>query len=276
MPYPSGKLAALAVLLFVLGACGPLEGPPRTTVTVTGDKFSKKIELAGIPLHMKNGIDLFWMLRSYVNPETRQTDHQIYIEWTYEGGSPGRYFAADDTARSLPVENIHRESCAFNKCPRTDTVGIAIDEATLRKRAATGFQVKLTGQDGYSAILDIRSDTITAQLQAEDRILNPPGGMSSQAAAASANARTPDGKPFLGVAPFDLPFGIGVQVNRVDPNTPAAAAGFQIGDLLLSYNGQPITSAKQFRDLILQTTPGSLVPIEIERHQQPMTLSAQM
>jgi S1-C subfamily serine protease len=117
---------------------------------------------------------------------------------------------------------------------------------------------------------------ITAQLQAEDSIYNAPAGVTAQAAAASANALTADGKPHLGVAPFDLPFGVGVQINRVDPNTPAEAAGFQIGDLVQSYNGQPVTNAQQFSDLILQTKPVTLVPIEIKRHQQPMTLSAQM
>jgi hypothetical protein len=276
MPHRSGKLVAIAALLLSIAACGPLT-QPRTTVNVIGDKFSKEIELDGVPLHdPTNGINLFWMLRSFVNPQTHTTTHQIYVEWTYTGQSSGRYRAADDTARSLPVENLFKESCAFNKCPRTDTIGIGIDEAILRKRAPTGFQVKLTGQDGTSGILDITSQMINAQLQAEDRITNPPTGVSAQAAAASANARTPDGKPFLGVAPFDLPFGVGVQVNRVDHNTPAEAAGFQNGDLLLTYNGQPITSAQQFSDLILQTKPGSLVPIEIKRHQQPMTLSAQM
>jgi S1-C subfamily serine protease len=117
---------------------------------------------------------------------------------------------------------------------------------------------------------------INAQLQAEDRILNPPTGVTAQAAAASANARTADGKAFLGVAPMDLPFGLGVSLARVDPNTPAQAAGLQEGDMVFSYNGQAITSADEFRNLILRTTPGSRVPIEIRRGTNKMTLSIQM
>jgi len=74
MPYRSGKLAAIAVLVLALAACGPLGPPPRTTVNVLGDKFSKEIELQGIPLHdPTNGDDLFWMLRSFVNPQTGET-----------------------------------------------------------------------------------------------------------------------------------------------------------------------------------------------------------
>jgi hypothetical protein len=273
MSYRSGKLAAIAVLLLALAACVP----PRTTVNVIGDKFDKEITLEGIPLHdPNNGTDLFWMLRSFVNPQTHTTTHQVYVSWVYPGRSSGRYWAADDTARDLPVNMIRRDSCPFGKCDRTDTLGIAIEEATLRKRAPTGFQVKLSAQDGTYGILDITPQMIAAQLQAEDRIYNAPAGASAKAAAASANALTADGKPHLGVVPFDLPFGVGVQINRIDRNTPAEVAGFQIGDLVRSYNGQPVTSAQQFIDLILQTKPGTLVPIEIKRHQQPMTLTAQM
>ena len=273
----SGKLVAVAGLLLGLAACGPLGSPPRTTVNVIGDKFSREIELQGIPLHdPTNGIDLFWEIRSFVNTQTRTATHQIYVEWTYTGQSSGRYHAADDTARPLPVQNIYKESCAFNKCPRTDTIGIDIDEATLRRRAATGFQVKLSAQDGSSGILDITRQMINAQLQAEDRIHGAPPGVSPVAAAAAANARTADGKPFLGVAPMDLPFGVGVMLTRVDRNTPAEAAGLKEGDMVLSYDGHPIDKAKQLTDQILLTRPGSLVPIEIKRGADKMTLSAQM
>jgi len=100
--------------------------------------------------------------------------------------------------------------------------------------------------------------------------------MTAQAAAASANARTPDGKPFLGVAPMDLPFGLGVMLQRVDHNTPAEAAGLKQGDTVLSYNGHPIDKAKQLTDQILLTKPGSIVPVEIERGSDKMTISVQM
>ena len=272
----SGKLTAIAVLLLALVACGSLAPPPRTTVNVIGDKFSKDITLEG--LVAKEGFDgngVAWMLRSFVNPQARTATHQIYVDWFFPGHGTTKYRAADDTARALQTQQIYKENCGRN-CGQTNTIVIEVDEPTLRKRAATGFQVKLSGNDGSDAILGITPQMIAAQLQAEDRIYAAPAGISPVAAAASANARAPDGKPFLGVAPFDLPFGLGVQVNLVDPNTPAAAAGFQIGDSVLSYNGQPVSSAQQFGDLILQTKPGTLVPIEIERHQQPMTLSAQM
>jgi hypothetical protein len=165
----SGKFVAIAVMLLGLVGCAP----PRTTVNVIGDKFDKEITLEGIPLHdPNNGTDLFWMLRSFVNPQTHATTHQIYVSWVYPGRSSGRYWASDDTARDLPVNMIRRDSCPFGKCDRTDTLGISVDEATLRRRAPTGFQVKLSAQDGTYGILDITSQMINAQLQAEDQALH--------------------------------------------------------------------------------------------------------
>lgn len=272
----AGKFAAMAVLLPGLAACGPLGPPPRTTVNVVGDKFSKEIQLEGIP--RKDAFDgngTFWMLRSFADPQARTTQHQIYVEWFFPAHGTTRYHAADDTARPLRTQQIYKESCGRN-CGQTDTIAIDIDEQTLRARATTGFQVKLSGNDGSAAILGITPQMITAQLQAEDRIYAAPAGVSPVAAAAAANARRPDGKPFLGVASMDLPFGVGVQVMRVDPNTPAQAAGLQVGDLVRKYNRQAVKDADHFTGLILKTTPGSVVPIEINRHEQIMTLSAQM
>jgi hypothetical protein len=243
---------------------------------VISDKFSKDITLVGLQRGDSfDGDSVDWMLRSFVNPEARTATHQIYVDWFFQGHGTTRYFAADDRARELPVHQILKESCGRN-CGQTDTITIAIDEATLRARAAGGFQAKLSTNNGAHVVLDITPQMINAQLQAEDRIYRAPAGISPVAAAAAANARTRDGKGFLGIAPFDLPFGVGVQVNRVDPNTPAAAAGFQIGDLVLTYNGQKVSGADQLRTLISQTAPGTLVPIEINRDEKRITLSAQM
>lgn len=272
------KIMTLVLVALVAASCAPV-ATPRTTVNVIGDRFSKAVTLEGLPMiDPNNGDGLFWMLRSVVDQQARSAQHQIYVEWTYPGRASGRYFAADDSARALPVAMIFKDraDCPFKKCDRVDTIGIAIDEATLRARATTGFEVKLSAQDGTSGILSITPPMIVAQLQAEDRIIAAPAGISPAAAAATANALTGSGRPLLGIAPLDLPFGAGVQVNRVDPNTPAAAAGFQVGDLVVRYNGQPVTGADQLRTLIAQTALGSRVPIDITRHGTPMTLSAQM
>jgi S1-C subfamily serine protease len=75
---------------------------------------------------------------------------------------------------------------------------------------------------------------------------------------------------------MDLPFGVGVTLVRVDHNTPAEAAGLKAGDLVLGYDGHPIDKAQQLTDQILLTKPGSIVPVEVRRGSDKMTIPVQM
>ncbi|HXR88483.1 MAG TPA: PDZ domain-containing protein [Stellaceae bacterium] len=274
----SGKLVAVAGLLLSLAACGPLatDPPPRATVNVVGDTFSKDITLEGLP--QNNAFvdnSTFWMLRSFVNPQTRTAQHQIYVDWFFPGHGVTKYHAADDTARTLSARQIFKESCGRN-CGQTDTVVIEIDETMLRTRALTGFQVKLSGNDGAATILGITPQMIAAQLQAEDKIIRPTVTVRAQAPVANPNARTPDGKPLLGITSGNMPFANAVVVQRVDSNTPAEAAGIRRGDMIVRYNGHAVTDVDQFQNLILETVPGTLVPVEISRGLSRLNLSVHM
>lgn len=286
------------LVLLLSGLLGCVASRPRDTVNVIGDKFSKSITLEGIPILNPNNGDLFWMLRSEVDPQAHFALHQIYVEWTYAGPSSGRYFAADDTARSLPVRNIRREFCPFNKCDRTDTLGIGIDEATLRARASTGFQVKLSAQDGTEGILDITPKMINAQLAAEARVLGEgpsrnasastgPSGVSNgsvepNAPGSKAAATTPEEAPHppAGLA-ADRNIGLemlpqstgamthgslhGAVILAVIPGSAAEIAGVRGGDLIVKFDGKLVESGKDILDLIASAKPHSVLTVDILR-----------
>jgi len=74
----------------------------------------------------------------------------------------------------------------------------------------------------------------------------------------------------------NMPFANAVVVQRVDSNTPAEAAGIRRGDMIVRYNGHAVTDVDQFQNLILETVPGTLVPIEISRGLNRLNLSVQM
>ena len=64
--------------------------------------------------------------------------------------------------------------------------------------------------------------------------------------------------------PVDTPEG--VRVRTVGEGTPASVAGVMVGDLILSVDGEPITSADDFEDYLEnRTKPGSLVKISVKR-----------
>ena len=65
----------------------------------------------------------------------------------------------------------------------------------------------------------------------------------------------------------------GVVVSRVTEQGPAQKAGLQAGDIVLSFNRQPIDNTKNLSRLIAETKIGTPAPIEIWRSGQKQTLT---
>ena len=167
--------AALLLLVLLLAAC--VAAKPE--VTVQDDRFSKEVVVFGWGNYVNNnpwgGIFRDWRLRSFIDKQTHAVSHQIYVDIHYD--DEYQYFnsAADDTARDLAVFAIDRSSqCPRVTCTHYETVGIAIDDATLRARAAQGIQVKLSARRGAAVILTVSPEQIGVQLAAIDGIIRPP------------------------------------------------------------------------------------------------------
>ena len=73
-------------------------------------------------------------------------------------------------------------------------------------------------------------------------------------------------QPDMGVEP--------VVVGTVVPDSPAAQAGFQLGDRVLSFNGQTVRNASELKSQILENkdSPGKFI---VERNNQQIDLTAQ-
>ena len=73
----------------------------------------------------------------------------------------------------------------------------------------------------------------------------------------------------------------GVVVNGVQPESPAAAAGLQIGDIISGFEGEPVSAEKdedvgQFQRLVALAPIGSTVEIEVFRSGDISTLQAEL
>jgi serine protease Do len=66
----------------------------------------------------------------------------------------------------------------------------------------------------------------------------------------------------------------GVEVTRVDEDSPAAKAGVQRGDVILEYNGQRVDGIEQLQRLIRETPAGRGVKVAISRNGAAQTLTA--
>jgi S1-C subfamily serine protease len=68
--------------------------------------------------------------------------------------------------------------------------------------------------------------------------------------------------PLIGVDVNDSTTSNGAVVQSVVPNTPAAAAGIQAGDVIDSLNGSQVSSAADLTTALLDLRPGQTVPID--------------
>ena len=80
---------------------------------------------------------------------------------------------------------------------------------------------------------------------------------------------------YLGVASSDNDDGgAGAQVREVEPGSPAAAAGLQPGDVILSVAGQPVTGSGELAAAMRQRRPGDQVEIGYRRGGEARTTRA--
>jgi serine protease Do len=80
--------------------------------------------------------------------------------------------------------------------------------------------------------------------------------------------------PFLGILPMrvarrgDKPTDSGLKVRYVYPESPAAKAGIQIGDVLISAGGKALGDLAQWRLRLLEFQPGDELAVEVQRGDQ--------
>ena len=72
---------------------------------------------------------------------------------------------------------------------------------------------------------------------------------------------------------FERPDTNGALVAQVVPGSPAAKAGIKPGDIILSFNGTPITDASQLKNLVGATKPGSAAKLGIWRDKKSLEVN---
>lgn len=68
----------------------------------------------------------------------------------------------------------------------------------------------------------------------------------------------------------------GVEITRVEEDSPAAKAGVKAGDVVLAYNGQRVEGIEQFSRFVRETPAGREVKILISRDGNTMTLTPKL
>jgi serine protease Do len=68
----------------------------------------------------------------------------------------------------------------------------------------------------------------------------------------------------------------GALIAAVTPDSPAAAAGLQNGDVIVEFNGQPIQDASQLKLQVAEAGPGNTVPVVVMRNGEKKTVSVSL
>jgi serine protease Do len=77
-------------------------------------------------------------------------------------------------------------------------------------------------------------------------------------------------------ASFDLNNPNGALVAKVEPDSAAAHAGLQSGDVILKYDGEPVHDAGDLSAKVGLASPGDTVKLDVWRNGKPITVKVQL
>jgi hypothetical protein len=115
----------------------------------------------------------FYCLRSFVDRQTGETRHQLYVSDSYPGTERHWNAARDGAGHPLRFLEIsqHEITCEGG-CSYTEEFAANLPENELRANPQ-GLRVTFTDRSGDEKTIDVSGGQITAQLAAVDARLNP-------------------------------------------------------------------------------------------------------
>jgi hypothetical protein len=193
-----GRGILIASLGLALAACAqtpPAEAPAKPSAAgvapVREDIPSRFVGLIGTraqhaPPFLGVPETNFYCLRSFVDRQTGETRHQVYVADSYSGPERQWDAARDGRGRTLRFLEITRHQITCDGgCAYTEEFAADIPESELRANPR-GLTVIFTAHSGAEKTITISGSQIAAQLVALDAAHNP--GVQNAAPSAQSSA----------------------------------------------------------------------------------------
>ena len=164
------KLIVL-MLVATLAGCAGGRFNLRSTPALQDSDFDTEISILGIEKAIPNRFAYHeerYFLETRIDKRSDAVRHVLVVQDVYQGLRRAYDSAADDTARSLPVDTLYHS--VYNRKTKVELVGVELNEATLRERRASGYRVRLSSKIGHQEVLPITPEQISAQLDTLDKI----------------------------------------------------------------------------------------------------------
>jgi len=149
------------------GATATAEDPPSRFIGVIGRRARHAPQFLRIP------DTNFYVLRSFLDSQTGETLHQLYVSDSYSGTERHWNAARDGVGHPLRfLEISQHEIICKGGCSYAEEFAADIPESELRA-SPHGLSVTFMARSGDEKTIDVSGDQITAQLAAVDARRQP-------------------------------------------------------------------------------------------------------
>ena len=263
-------LAGLGLFLLSLGVADA--APPG--YQITDDKFEPRITVVS-PAAQAGPGEVF-MLRSYVDKQTKAVTHQLYAEIDYQAPDWRFYNAAyDDRTHEhefIAIEQKVGECLAPSLltpggCEHIETFGASLSDADMLDFAKSGVSFKFVSKSGFSEVIDFKEGFFAGQLSVLNAYVATPYAIDP--------ASVPPTDPGLDLYSMGhinnkLYFGVdhGLNVFSVAKGSPADLAGIRGGDIVIDIGGVFLDKMPDYAAALVKLHGGETVAVTIKQKGQ--------